>query len=165
MATYGYSRPSLRTNNRIILNPPTSNEEGPELPPSRQAPLLVGLSAALLVVAIVDVPWTAFLDHPHWNSIGWIPFVSPPVRPIDIAGNVALFIPFGFFAARLASRLAVAPWAVVIAGAALSAGCEFLQIYTHVRFSSATDVVSNVAGTAVGVCIARRREPAGASPV
>ena len=109
------------------------------------------LALSLLIILAADVPWAAWQDHAHWERVGWIPFVSPPVRPIDIALNLTLFVPFGFFARKSTSRT----WLVVAAGAALALACETLQVYSHGRFPSATDFVCNIVGTAAGAYLAR----------
>jgi hypothetical protein len=47
------------------------------------------------VIALVVVPWGDFQGHTHWAKVGWIPFVSPPVRLRDMVANLLLFAPFG----------------------------------------------------------------------
>jgi len=105
-----------------------------------------------LIVAII-VPWGDLQDHSHWSRIGWIPFVSPPVRRWDILANLLLFAPLGVGAA-LALRHGVA----AAAGLALTLSLtgEAIQVYAHSRFPSATDVVCNVAGAVVGALVVRR---------
>ena len=105
-----------------------------------------GLGFAVALILLADVPWTTIQWHPHWDRVGWIPFVSPPVRAVDIAVNVALFVPFGFYAGRANAPLA----ASMIAATLLSFACELLQVYSHGRFPSATDLTCNVIGAAIG---------------
>ena len=68
--------------------------------------------------------------------------------------NVLLFIPFGFaiggkFRRRAKSGLATILWALA-AGALVSYGVEFLQLYIPLRDSGWTDVLTNGSGAGVG---------------
>ncbi len=98
-------------------------------------------ASALLLVA--DFPWRGFQDHSHWGRVAWMPFVSPPVRPVDIIFNLLLGVPLG-----LATVSAFPRRTVVVAGVALAVSLagESTQLYSHSRFPSATDLVCNVAG-------------------
>jgi glycopeptide antibiotics resistance protein len=109
--------------------------------------------ASTAVIAVIVVPWGGLQDHSHWARIGWVPFVSPPIRPVDIVANTLLFAPLGAGAA-LAFRRPVAAAAGV--ALALSLSGEAVQIYTHSRFPSATDVVCNVAGAVVAALVVGR---------
>ena len=121
------------------------------LPQQRIGVAFVALSIAL--IAAIIVPWRDLQDHSHWANVGWIPFVSPPIRIFDIAANLLLFAPLGASAA-LAFRRGVVAAAVL--SLAVSLGGEYVQLYSHSRFPSATDVVCNVSG-AVLAALARRR--------
>jgi glycopeptide antibiotics resistance protein len=111
----------------------------------------------ILVLLLVLLPWWSVTNHPHWYKVGWIPFLSAPFRPFDIVANVLLFVPYGWLAGRsLSSRRRA--WTLGLAGAALiSLAAEYAQVYSHSRFPSATDVVCNLAGAAVGLW--RSQEP------
>lgn len=67
-----------------------------------------------------------------------------------------LFIPFGFLG--YFSLVYKSSWArkaaVVLLGASLSAGVEFLQIFSPVRSPALSDVIFNTLGTAVGLLAA-----------
>ena len=63
-------------------------------------------SAAFILLAIV--PWRGFDPTGHWHRVGWIPFVSRPVKVIDFVGNFALFVPLGVSIALHAQRPALA---------------------------------------------------------
>jgi len=79
------------------------------------------------------------------------------VTALDVVFNVLLYVPFGYLFAR--SRLG-GSWVVLtcLAGAVvLSCGTELLQVYSHGRFPSATDVAMNIAGAYIGLRLARRR--------
>jgi VanZ family protein len=98
---------------------------------------------------VVVVPWRSLQSHPHWARIRWVPFVSPPVRAVDILGNILLYVPFGYFACLHSRRHA---WLWGVAGAALLSGTtEVTQIFSHGRFPSLQDVLMNVLGAVLGV--------------
>lgn len=105
-------------------------------------------SAAALVA---DYPWGDFQGHTHWANVGWFPFFSPPVRLTDIALNVLLFLPLGFFAGLSKSNAALRAAAIALPISILG---EWPQLYSHTRFPSATDVFCNVAGAIAGSLIA-----------
>ena len=105
------------------------------------------------ILAIV-VPWNGFLDHTHWGKVGWIPFVSRPIKISDIVGNVLLYLPFGYLG-RQSTVGRFATLGVVALAALLSVGSEATQLYSHWRFPSATDVTCNLLGTISGIYFAR----------
>ena len=120
------------------------------------------LASTVVILAIV-VPWSSLQDHPHWARIGWIPFVSPPIRRFDVVANVLLFAPLGIGAAWRFERGVAAAAALALA---ISVLAETVQIYSHSRFPSATDVVCNVMGATAAAVIVRRRMRRGeAQPV
>jgi glycopeptide antibiotics resistance protein len=102
-----------------------------------------------LIVAIV-VPWGDFQGHTYWDNVGWIPFVSPPIRMTDVAGNVLLYVPFGYGYRRL-FRTGSTIWPGILLAATLSVATEATQLYSHCRFPSATDVTANLLGTLCGL--------------
>ena len=55
----------------------------------------LGLATALILLLVV--PWLGVHSHPHWERVRWIPFISPPIRPIDLLLNVAHYVPWGWF--------------------------------------------------------------------
>ncbi len=114
--------------------------------------LFLLLSIALIVLAVF--PWGDFQGHTHWAKVGWIPFVSRPVRLSDIVANVLLFMPFGAAVALNTRRSAVAM--ATIGGAALSFLGETTQLYSHARFPSATDLVTNTVGAAIAALLVSR---------
>jgi glycopeptide antibiotics resistance protein len=72
---------------------------------------------------------------------------------IDVAGNIAVFVPFG---AALAFAMSAAPltrrqWLqLASAGLALSAGIEIAQFAVPGRVTDIDDVILNVLGTLIG---------------
>jgi glycopeptide antibiotics resistance protein len=124
--------------------------------------VLLVLATALIVTAVT--PWGDFQGHTHWSKVGWVPFFSKPVRLRDILANILLFAPFGAVVSRF-GRERSALMMAVIAGGCLSLLAETLQLYSHTRFPSATDLVSNILGAALGAALsgwwlARARRPA-----
>lgn len=71
----------------------------------------------------------------------------------DVAVNVAIYLPlglFGFLALRQNMRTTSAVVVTVMIGLVLSSSMEMIQLFVPERECSAADVVSNVAGTAIG---------------
>ena len=102
------------------------------------------------VIIAVVVPWTTFRSHSHWDRVLWVPFVSPPVKPVDIIANVLFYVPFGAFYAWAWFRHR---WRAVAYAMVLSVATEFTQVFSHGRFPSTTDVVSNVLGACAGIVL------------
>jgi glycopeptide antibiotics resistance protein len=109
----------------------------------------------VVVILAIVVPWRSFQPHSHWDRVGWIAFVSPPVRFRDVILNSLLYLPFGYWHGGGSGKtrwLRTAGWALV-----LSISTELTQVFAHGRFPSATDVVANVAGAIWGNLWGRRR--------
>lgn len=132
----------------------------------RGASVLGVLFGAYLVVLVwlvlwkLQLPWEAV---PVQRSLKLVPFVAAEgygasaVR--EVAGNVAVFVPFGLGLARLRPRLG---WRRITAAAAgLSAGLELAQLVLAVGHTDLTDVLTNTAGALLGTLLAgrRRRNP------
>jgi glycopeptide antibiotics resistance protein len=113
-----------------------------------------GLVVASALVLVAAFPWGDLHDHTHWRKIGWVPFVSPPVRLRDMALNTLLCAPIGGFAGRLFRRPLVMAFGLSLA---LSLTAEWTQVYSHTRFPSATDVTCNVAGAVAAARSLRRK--------
>lgn len=100
-----------------------------------------------------EVPLSSFLAWPRWvdirmNGLDWR----------DIVVNVAGFTPFGlFFCAYLRSgrRMALGHSvpAAVLGGLAVSMAIEIVQAGLPTRTSSMTDVMTNIAGAAIGALL------------
>ena len=112
--------------------------------------LVLILTAALTLAAVV--PWGDFTGHTHWDEVGWIPFVSWAVRRWDITLNVLLFTPLGIVCAVI-FRSGVLAAGTTAFGVSLFG--EWLQVYSHSRFPSATDLVCNVGGAVMAAVIVR----------
>jgi glycopeptide antibiotics resistance protein len=118
-------------------------EGGPHVPK--------GLLLSIVLVGLIVVPWWNPQDHSHWTIIRWVPFVSPPIRPFDIAGNVLLYVPFGYAWRRAAVGGA---WPCLAFAALLSILTESTQLFSHSRVPSTGDVVCNVLGALMGIRLA-----------
>ena len=82
----------------------------------------------------------------------------------DIAINILGFMPFGFivYCYRRLAKPDGRGWNVVwavCAGAAISLAIELTQVWLPNRTSSATDLVTNILGTFLGVLLARKMQP------
>ena len=125
--------------------------------------LFAGLVFSASLVLAAGYPWGDVVGHTHWAKVGWIPFFSWPIRELDIAANLLLCLPLGVFAGLVFRRGAVVAGAMALS---LSLFVETLQLYSHSRFPSATDIVCNVAGAVVAAALVsgyRPRVP-GAAP-
>ena len=122
--------------------------------------LAPGPILALALIAFAVVPWSSFQDHSHWAKVEWLPFTSPVIRLRDVLANVALFVPLGIAIGRrsVPSRRVVN---AALIGGAVSILVELTQVYSHSRFPTATDVVSNAAGAAAAAAMVRGRLFAG----
>lgn len=110
------------------------------------------LALSLLAIALATVPWSGFVGHPHWARVTWIP---DEIRVGDMVGNVLLYLPLGWSAARVWNARRAGT--LIVGGAAgLSATVEWLQIWSHGRFPTTTDLLMNTLGAAAGVWLARR---------
>lgn len=104
------------------------------------------------IIAFTILPWSNFVGHSHWAQVVWVPF-SPPLTLTDIVGNMALFFPFGYFFPKVSggrsfTRRSGIP---LLAALIFSTAVETVQIYSHNRIASTTDIVTNVAGAALGL--------------
>jgi len=118
---------------------------------------LVAVVCSVTFILLAIVPWRGFDPTGHWHRVGWIPFVSRPVRLVDFVGNLLLFVPLGVSVALHAQRPALARTAV--AAFACSLFGEWTQIYSRYRHPSTSDLVLNVLGaviSAYGVDYLRR---------
>ncbi len=129
-------------------------DEGHNRMTRNAVPLLAWTALILLVV----LPWASFQPHTHWQSVGWIPFVSPPIKARDVLVNILLYVPWGYFYVRHMPEQLRRLWLVVVFAAVLSLATEAAQLYSHGRFPSATDAACNVLGAYVGGWQARRKD-------
>jgi len=83
---------------------------------------------------------------------GYEPTSGLSAADIEFAANVAMFVPVGMFFLLLLGRRQW--WLAVLAGLVLTLGIEAAQQEIPGRVSDPRDVVSNGAGTAIGVVLA-----------
>ena len=117
------------------------------------------LASLAAVLAATLLPWSNFVGHSHWAQVQWIPFYGRRLDWFDIAANVALFVPLGYFAGGFFAVLLPGKkqlW-VLVGATLLSTSAEFVQIYSHGRFPSASDIGCNVVGAALGLMISAGR--------
>ena len=107
-----------------------------------------------MLIVVCVVPWMDVQNHSHWSRVQWIPFVTPPIKAVDIVVNIALYVPFGYWFVRWKGRRRSALG--VGCAAVLSLVTEWTQLYSHSRFPSLTDVTCNIIGTIVGAWIAQQ---------
>jgi glycopeptide antibiotics resistance protein len=112
------------------------------------------------IILAATVPWTDLVGHTHWRKVQWFPFRSPPVKAIDVVGNILLYVPFGYAWLR-ASPSRGRQWHAAALAFALSVVVEWSQLYSHSRFPSVQDVLCNVCGAWLGAWLAARRMIAG----
>ncbi|MGH7229329.1 MAG: VanZ family protein [Nitrospiraceae bacterium] len=117
----------------------------------------------LVVVVGTTLPWSGLQGlqgHSHWGNVRWIPFyayTSSPRLILDITVNLLLFVPFGYLYVRSQVTIPSAIFLrVTLLAALLAAGVEFVQVFSHTRIPSMTDICTNVIGAAIGAAIARK---------
>lgn len=134
------------------------------------AGFLLGL-CILIILYETAIPFRLNLTrsglHYRWNRSEWIPLLDNDgswLSMADALGNVLLFIPFGFFLHhwRLArhsnaSRVSVGVRVSVLAGLLYSCVIEIFQLGLDRRTTSTNDIITNFAGTYVGVRLALAR--------
>jgi glycopeptide antibiotics resistance protein len=108
---------------------------------------------AIVLILVVVLP-REFQNHTHWAKVRWVPFVTPPVRLRDMAGNVLLYLPLGFAAAGLPGRTRCAR--TILLATVLSLFTEWTQVFSHDRVPSTTDLCCNVFGAGLGGFLAAR---------
>jgi glycopeptide antibiotics resistance protein len=109
------------------------------------------------VMVVIVVPWHTLEARAHWERVGWIPFVSSPVEPIDVIANVFFYIPYGIVAGREAAETLSPILLVTSSAILLSVAGEFSQVFSNTRFPSMTDVACNGIGAFIGANWALRR--------
>jgi len=124
-------------------------------------PWKIGLALNLAILATVGF-WPEPVDKPFNGTMstllayihalgvpGWLNYDF-----VEAAANVVLFIPFGFL---VASALPTkASWQLILLGTIVSACMELGQFFfMTARYPSALDVITNTAGTFIGIALVR----------
>lgn len=108
---------------------------------------LAAIACSVVLILVSILPWHGFDPSAHWHRVGWIPFVSRPVRVIDVVANLALFVPLGASIALYTQRAALVP--TLAAAFVCSFAGEWAQVYSRNRYPSGQDLVCNVLGAVV----------------
>lgn len=108
---------------------------------------LAAIACSVVLIFVSIFPWRGFDLSGHWHRVGWIPFVSRPVRFIDVVANLALFAPLGASIALYTQRAALVP--TLAAAFVCSFAGEWAQVYSRYRYPSGGDLVCNVLGAVV----------------
>ena len=113
------------------------------------------LTAVLLVISL---PWPNFDGTPHWNSVQWVPFTHLNWHRAVLAEaalNMLAFVPVGYLSVR--SFLLCRRHPLLVAsflGFVSSFTIEVYQLFCQDRVPSTSDILTNVAGTAMGAWLA-----------
>ncbi|MBI1996517.1 MAG: VanZ family protein [Deltaproteobacteria bacterium] len=120
---------------------------------------LLWIGWVLVIGAVTLLPWSNYVGHSHWPWVRWFPFRTGEMSQdffVDFFANVLLFTPFGYLQLRAGLNLLRREMlSTVVTALALSLGVEFAQVYTHNRFASTADVLSNVMGAMLGELVYR----------
>jgi glycopeptide antibiotics resistance protein len=131
----------------------------------------------LFVVYLILLVWLVlwklhapFIGREDMREIKLIPFAAGDgygsSSPFEVAGNLAVFVPFGLYLGILLPRWSW--WQVGAAATAVSLVFETIQYVTAVGASDITDVISNTAGGLLGfglLVLARRQLRRDAMPI
>jgi VanZ family protein len=117
---------------------------------------IVALGYAALLVTLGVQP-----SHPERASVGFLTTVLHLTGEqaaafhamVDLAGNVAAFVPLGLLVAAAWRSSA----AGLLAGLTVSATCELVQLFEPGRVGSLVDVLTNATGAALGAALLARR--------
>ncbi|GAA1918528.1 hypothetical protein GCM10009775_08870 [Microbacterium aoyamense] len=122
----------------------------------RTRPLLVLLFVGYLVVLGWLVLWklhTPFVGA-GMGTIKLVPFVRTDEfgasSPMEVLGNIAVFVPFGVYFGLLGRRW----WAALAVIAVTSAALEATQFVLGIGSTDITDVIANTFGGTVGLLLA-----------
>ncbi len=119
-----------------------------------------GLLAGLFVVYLVLLIWVVMWKL-EWPSVGGgvrnlklMPFVTSSngdgaSQPIEVWGNLLLFVPFGVYLSLLAPTWS--RWGLGALALGTSAAMEIAQYVLAVGRTDTTDVIVNTAGAVVGM--------------
>lgn len=131
-------------------------------PPTRTRDVSFLILWVVFTLMVGILPLSNFVGHSHWEYIKWVPI--PTVEDLrspkylldissDIVGNTLLFVPLGYFLRRALTSSSPLRCLLIAAGIGgmLSLSIELYQVYCHSRFPSIFDVITNVAGTVLGV--------------
>ena len=105
-------------------------------------------AADLVIPSHYSVPYKPFLERP------WDEFLPRWSYLKDLVKNIVGFVPLGIFAYAFVAHLLPgrrAIWTAILIGMATSITIEVLQAFIPSRSSGMTDILTNTAGTSIGV--------------
>ena len=111
---------------------------------------LAGAAPDLFIPKHYSVPQKAILQWP------WVEFQPDRSSAVDIAVNIAGFVPLGFLLSAFlwsTTRSHRPVLTAIVIGALISLTIELLQVYIPQRSSGMTDVITNTLGTAMGAIL------------
>jgi glycopeptide antibiotics resistance protein len=112
-----------------------------------------------MVIIFAVTIGTDFVGHSHWDGVRWVPFEDTAFSLclFDILANLLLFIPFGYFSAKLFStRQRFVVLCVAVGAMLFSVGAEVYQVFSHgTRVASITDVCNDALGAAIGAAMTK----------
>lgn len=123
-------------------------------------PWRIALAAYLAALALVGF-WPTPVDKPILGTLStaleYLHRLGVPdwynYHFVEASGNVAMFIPLGFLAAK--ALPAIPSWHLAAIGFLASSGMECGQLlFLSARFSSVTDIVTNMCGAVIGIASA-----------
>ena len=111
----------------------------------------------VLIVVATTLPWSNFhfyVDQGKLHRVVWIPFQGTRWTKrgvVDIVDNIFLFIPFSYLYLRsLAANHFRGLVTILLASALLSVAIEGAQLFNTSRFTSMTDVITDIIGAFLG---------------
>ena len=126
-------------------------------------PLLGTLAYALLVVVILVAPISRPREQRAYLTESPLPLGRRLV--VDLAVNIARFVPLGWGLHRIGRGLGLPPKsllaAAVVFAAVFSLAMETLQFWLPTRYSSIVDVLANTGGALLGAWGEARSSSAG----
>ena len=115
---------------------------------------------ALAIVLLATFPFGDLQNHSHWERVRFMPPAFHPLNHvIDVVGNLVLGAPVGVV---VALTYGASPIAAAVAVAPVSLLGEWMQVYSHSRYPTGSDVALNVIGAMLAARFAtspRRRSP------
>lgn len=116
---------------------------------------LLAYTGAVLMITLWPSPPDVGSSPVVERLLAWVHDAGVPegfdLAALELTANVAMFVPLGLLLAS--SARVSAPWLAVLAGLALSATVETVQIVLPGRVPTAQDVVANTAGAALGASV------------
>jgi glycopeptide antibiotics resistance protein len=152
------------------------DRSAPRRPATARRPVLL---VVLFVISLVLLIWIVLwkLEVPYIGAaaglprpVKLVPFVATaqagPSAPLEVAANVALFVPFGLYLGLLAPTWRWWHATALLAGSSLA--LETAQHVLSVGSFDTTDVITNTAGGLIGLgaaALARRRWGSRTTPI